>query len=104
LVKRHGQLEKLVKLDFTPRRFAKVYLHCEETNFRSHIRLRLNSTVRALKKWASESTGITVGRMRLFYLDAGIPAQGLTELRLPNQSLLSLHIEDGDEFHVQSKI
>ncbi|KAI1729825.1 leucine rich repeat domain-containing protein [Ditylenchus destructor] len=104
LVERHGNLEQLVKVDLTPRKFAKVMMRCEETNYLGPARIRLASNVLGLMKYASKITSIPVSKMRLFYFDVNVPACGPTELRFPNQVLSSLHIEDGDEFFIQSKI
>ncbi|CAK5019110.1 unnamed protein product [Meloidogyne enterolobii] len=42
--------------------------------------------------------------MRIFYVDKQISALGPEELRFPNQELKLLHIEDDDEFFIQSKL
>uniref|UniRef100_A0A915D4I3 Ubiquitin-like domain-containing protein n=1 Tax=Ditylenchus dipsaci TaxID=166011 RepID=A0A915D4I3_9BILA len=104
LVKEHGNLEALVKVDLTPRKFAKVMMRCEETNYLAPAKIRLSATVIGLMKYAAKITEIPVSRMRLFYFDGNLSGHGPTELRFPNQMLSSLHIEDGDEFYIQSKI
>uniref|UniRef100_A0A914C5B1 Tubulin-specific chaperone cofactor E-like protein n=1 Tax=Acrobeloides nanus TaxID=290746 RepID=A0A914C5B1_9BILA len=104
LVGVHGQLEQLVKVDLTPRKHADVILECKETNYRVKIRIKLNKTVLELMKFAEQATGISLPRMRLLYFDPSLSEFGPTELRFPNQVLRTLHIEDGDEFYVQSKL
>jgi hypothetical protein len=104
LVEKHGNLEQLVKVDLTPRRVAKVMMRCEETNYLAPAKIRLNCTVLGLMKYAAKLTGIPSTHMRLFYFDGTVSGCGPMELRFPNQILSSLHIEDGDEFFIQSKI
>lgn len=104
LIKEHGLLEQLVKVDLTPQKFAKVMMRCEETNYLAPARIRLNCTVFGLMRYAAKITGISSSRMRLFYFDVTSAASGPMELRFGNQVLSSLHIEDGDEFFIQSKI
>lgn len=98
LVAKHGNLEQLVKVDLTPRRYAKVTLYCEETNYSSTARIRLSEPVMKLMKYAEKLTGIPTKRMRIFYCDVTF---GPEELRFPNQILQTLHIEDGDKFFIQ---
>uniref|UniRef100_A0A7E4VV82 Ubiquitin-like domain-containing protein n=1 Tax=Panagrellus redivivus TaxID=6233 RepID=A0A7E4VV82_PANRE len=105
LVEIHGNLDELVKVDLTPRKWALVTMRCDEKNIRTRFRIRLNKTVLDLMRFVSKVTGITVPRMRLFYHDVQMPdGYGPTELRFPGQKLHYLHIEDGDEFAVQSKL
>ncbi|KAL7074635.1 hypothetical protein ACQ4LE_005775 [Meloidogyne hapla] len=104
LIKKHGILEQLVKVDLTPKRFAKVVIHCEECEWvRMWIRLRLSGTVLELMKFLERLTKIPLRLMRIFYVDKQISALGPEELRFPNQELKLLHIDDDDEFFVQSK-
>uniref|UniRef100_A0A915NSC6 Tubulin-specific chaperone E n=1 Tax=Meloidogyne floridensis TaxID=298350 RepID=A0A915NSC6_9BILA len=98
LVEKHGMLEQLVKVDLTPKRYAKVVIHCEECEWvRMLVKLRLSGTVLELMKFLERL-------MRIFYVDKQISALGPEELRFPNQELKLLHIEDDDEFFIQSKL
>jgi len=104
LVSIHGNLEQLVKVDFTPRKWALVILRCEEKGICIRLKVRLTKTVMDLMKFASKLTEISVPLMRIFYHDIHVDSHGPTELRFPGQALQYLRIEDGDEFFIQSKI
>lgn len=101
LVSIHGNLEQLVKVDLTPRKFALVVLRCEEKDLCVRLKVRLNKTVMDLMKFASKLTEISIPLMRIFYHDIHVDSCGPTELRFPGQALQHLRIEDGDEFFVQ---
>uniref|UniRef100_A0A183C6N2 Ubiquitin-like domain-containing protein n=1 Tax=Globodera pallida TaxID=36090 RepID=A0A183C6N2_GLOPA len=103
LVAEHGILEQLVKVDLTPKRYAKVLIRCDETEWvRTWVRLRLSGTVHALMQFAERLTNISIKMMRIFYMERS--GFSPTELRVPSKQLRLLHIEDGDEFVVQSKM
>jgi hypothetical protein len=104
LVSIHGNLDGLVEVDFTPQKYASVVLKCEEKNICTRLLMRLNKRVMDLMKFSTKLTGIPLTRLRIFYHDKNVDSFGPTELRFPNQFLTHLHIEDGDEFWVQSKI
>ncbi|CAK5036584.1 unnamed protein product [Meloidogyne enterolobii] len=105
LIEKHGMLEQLVKVDLTPKRYAKVVIHCEECEWvRMLVKLRLSGTVLELMKFLERLTKIPLRLMRIFYVDKQISALGPEELRFPNQELKLLHIEDDDEFFIQSKL
>lgn len=57
LVRKHGMLDELVKVDLTPRRFANVILRCDEIALRSAIKIRLSSSVHSLMKYVKKVTG-----------------------------------------------
>ena len=101
LVSVHGNLEELVKVDFTPQKYASVVLRCEEKDICSRLLMRLNKRVIDLMKFSAKLTGIPLSHLRIFYHDKHVDGYGPTELRFPNQFLTHLHIEDGDEFWVQ---
>uniref|UniRef100_A0A914ZA80 Tubulin-specific chaperone cofactor E-like protein n=1 Tax=Panagrolaimus superbus TaxID=310955 RepID=A0A914ZA80_9BILA len=103
LVTIHGNLDELVEVDFTPKKYASVTLRCEEKNVSTRLIMRLNKRVSDLMKFSSELTNIPFSRLRIFYHDKYVDNCGPTELRFPNQFLTHLHIEDGDEFLIQSK-
>ncbi|KAL3121095.1 hypothetical protein niasHT_005355 [Heterodera trifolii] len=103
LIAEHGILEQLVKVDLTPKSHARVLIRCEESEWiRCWVRLRLSGTVHGLMQFAEHLTHIPLKMMRLFYMERG--GIGPTELRVPGKQLRLLHIEDGDEFVVQSKM
>ncbi|KAF7638222.1 hypothetical protein Mgra_00002192 [Meloidogyne graminicola] len=105
LIEKHGILEQLVKVDLTPKRFAKVVIHCEECDWvRMLIKIRLTGTVFEFMKFLENLTKIPLRLMRVFYVDKQMTALGPEELRFPNQELKLLHIEDYDEFFIQSKL
>lgn len=101
LVTIHGNLEELVEVDFTPKKYASVVLRCEEKSVCTQLLMRLNKRVSDLMKFCSKVTGIPMTRLRIFYHDKNVDNCGPTELRFPNQFLTRLHIEDGDEFLIQ---
>jgi hypothetical protein len=117
LVLKHGELEQLVKVDLTPKEFARVQIHCEETGYSSWARIKLRTSVQSLMRYIEQKTNIPLKKMRLFYYDANVYGLGPTELRFPKQVFLiffiinqnihieflikilqTLHIEDGDKF------
>ncbi|OZC07460.1 hypothetical protein X798_05516 [Onchocerca flexuosa] len=102
LVKRHGHVEQLCKVDMTPKKYAVIVVICEETGYNASLKIRLTQTVLCLMHMLEKLTKIPVKRMRLFYINSFnlFP----NELRFPSQMLQALHIEDGDRICVQSKM
>jgi hypothetical protein len=98
----HGQLDQLIDIDLRPKTSAIVSIVCEELSLTETLRVALNQTVGQLKRQLENVCGIAPARMRLFYVDMDI-VDGFSpcELRLPKQMLHSLHVADGDQFHIQ---
>uniref|UniRef100_A0A8R1XW35 Ubiquitin-like domain-containing protein n=1 Tax=Onchocerca volvulus TaxID=6282 RepID=A0A8R1XW35_ONCVO len=99
LVKRHGHVEQLCKVDMTPKKHAVIVVICEETGYNANLKIRLTQTVSCLMHMLEKLTKIPVKRMRLFYINSVNPFPN--ELRFSSQMLQALHIEDGDRICVQ---
>ncbi|VDM59591.1 unnamed protein product [Angiostrongylus costaricensis] len=50
LIEKHGHVEKLVKVDLTPKSSAVVQVFCEESNYNAKLRINLNRSVGQLMK------------------------------------------------------
>ncbi|CAJ0947283.1 unnamed protein product, partial [Mesorhabditis belari] len=101
LVDKHGTLEKLAKVDLTPKPTVSVRIVCEETDYEGTITAPVNRTIAQFMRFLEKITGIQAARMRIFHqCEEGFPS----EVRLSNQPFHSLHPEDGDTFLVQSKM
>ncbi|VDK38725.1 unnamed protein product [Gongylonema pulchrum] len=102
LVERHGLVgvgENRVNYDMTPKRHALVVVKCEETGYSDSVKIRLAQTVMELMQVFEKLTSISAERMRLFHIPAS--SHFPTELRLRNQNLHSMRIDDGDQFLVR---
>uniref|UniRef100_A0A1I7ZJV3 Ubiquitin-like domain-containing protein n=1 Tax=Steinernema glaseri TaxID=37863 RepID=A0A1I7ZJV3_9BILA len=105
LVAIHGHVEQLAQVDLTPKKYAVVEFTCEETGLKKTLQVKLAMMVQSLKTKAEQLTGIPANSMRVFYiarnfLNGEIP----TLLNLPQQTLRSLHVSDGDRFEFQTKV
>lgn len=64
----------------------------------------LHQTVAEFKKHLQQFTGLPPSQQRLFYNEMfNSQCKDTTELRLPSKTLLSLNINEGDEFIVLEK-
>ncbi|GMT36854.1 hypothetical protein PFISCL1PPCAC_28151, partial [Pristionchus fissidentatus] len=107
LLAKHGALEKLVKVDLSPKTHVTVRIKCEETEFDKEMSLKVTDTVGQLMRHLEDEIGVAYERMRLFYYQRDCDADsgyGISELRFPKQLLHNLHIEDGASFSITSKI
>ncbi|MFH4980922.1 hypothetical protein AB6A40_007631 [Gnathostoma spinigerum] len=103
LIARHGKVEQLCTVDLSPKTHASIVAFCEEIGYRGNIVVNLSQSVSTLMRTFERVTNIAAHRMRIFYMSIrGDPHP--CELRLPNQKLFSLRVEDGDHFYVQSKL
>ncbi|VDN01925.1 unnamed protein product [Thelazia callipaeda] len=102
LIEQHGHVEQLCKVDMTPKKYAVIVVICEETGYNGSLKICLTHTVSYLMRLLEELTKIPAKRMRLFYINSENPFPD--ELRFPSQKLQALHIEDGDQICVQSKL
>ncbi|KIH62190.1 hypothetical protein ANCDUO_07525 [Ancylostoma duodenale] len=50
LIDKHGHVERLAKVDLTPKSSAHVQVFCEETNYQAKLRINLNKNVGQLMK------------------------------------------------------
>ncbi|VDO52928.1 unnamed protein product [Haemonchus placei] len=50
LIEKHGHVERLAKVDLTPKSTAHVQVLCEETNYQAKLRINLNKSVGQLMK------------------------------------------------------
>ncbi|KAF8355681.1 coel-1 [Pristionchus pacificus] len=107
LLAKHGQLEKLVKVDLSPKSHVTVRVKCEETAFDQEMDLKVTKTVGQLMRQIEEPVGVAYDRMRLFYFQTyneEDETNDCSELRYPKQLLHNLHVDDGAMFLVTSKI
>ncbi|GMR60460.1 hypothetical protein PMAYCL1PPCAC_30655 [Pristionchus mayeri] len=106
LLAKHGKLEKLVKVDLSPKSHVTVRVKCEETGFDKEMNLKVTKTVGQLMRHLEKEVGVAYERMRLFYyqyVDEEL-SYDCQELRFPKQLLHNLHLDDGAMFMITSKI
>ncbi|GMT06362.1 hypothetical protein PENTCL1PPCAC_28536 [Pristionchus entomophagus] len=103
LLAKHGTLEKLVKVDLSPKSTVSVRVKCEETTFDEEMNIKVTNTVGQLMRHLELHVGVAYERMRLFFYQTESD-NDCTELRYPKQLLHNLHLEDGSIFMVTSKI
>lgn len=101
LIEKHGNLERLVKVDLKPKITVSVNAICEEKNYAQKLKLHLNKNLGDLMKFLEKDTGIPYNRIRLFHIT---PDGQVEECRFPNMPLHTLRIDDGDTLNIQSKI
>ncbi|CAJ0575004.1 unnamed protein product, partial [Mesorhabditis spiculigera] len=102
LLEKHGNIEKLVKVDLTPQLKVRLKLVCEETNFKCDVTAPVNRSIAEFFRFLETQTGIQAGRMRVFHC-RGENILSTTEIRPSKQAFHTTHAEDGDTFMVQSK-
>ncbi|CCD65412.1 Tubulin-specific chaperone cofactor E-like protein [Caenorhabditis elegans] len=103
LIDKHGNLEKLVTIDLTPKKEAVVKILCEEKEVNQEITISLEPTVLDFMKILDPKVGVKFTRMKLFLLRE----DGRTDDFSSSDYNMPLHyfkIEDGDSFLVQEKI
>ncbi|KAJ1358751.1 hypothetical protein KIN20_017253 [Parelaphostrongylus tenuis] len=101
LIEKHGHVEKLVKVDLTPKSSALVQVLCEESNYKAKLRINLNRSVGQLMKSLEKECGIPYARLRMFLTTKD---GWVEEFRYHGMSLHSYRIEDGDIINLQSKV
>ncbi|XGW33639.1 hypothetical protein V3C99_017779, partial [Haemonchus contortus] len=101
LIEKHGHVERLAKVDLTPKSTAHVQVLCEETNYQAKLRINLNKSVGQLMKSLEKQCGIPYSRLRMFLTTKD---GWVEEFRYPGMSLHSYRIEDDDVLNLQSKI
>ncbi|KJH46017.1 leucine Rich repeat-containing domain protein [Dictyocaulus viviparus] len=101
LIEKHGNVEKLAKVDLTPKSSAQVQVFCEESNYQAKLRINLNKSVGQLMKSLEKQCGIPYSRLRMFLTTKD---GWVEEFRYHGMSLHSYRIEDGDILNLQSKI
>ncbi|WKY16728.1 hypothetical protein Q1695_001388 [Nippostrongylus brasiliensis] len=101
LIEKHGHVERLAKVDLTPKSTAHVQVLCEETNYQAKLRINLNKSVGQLMKSLEKHCGIPYPRLRMFLTrnEDG----SMEEFRYPGMSLHSYKIEDDDVLNLQSR-
>ncbi|KHJ94618.1 hypothetical protein OESDEN_05453 [Oesophagostomum dentatum] len=99
LIDKHGHVERLAKVDLTPKSSAHVQVFCEETNYQAKLRINLNKNVGQLMKSLEKECGIPYNRLRMFLTTKD---GWVEEFRYPGMSLHSYRIEDGDVLNLQA--
>ncbi|PIO76056.1 leucine Rich repeat-containing domain protein [Teladorsagia circumcincta] len=101
LIEKHGHVERLAKVDLTPKSTAHVQVLCEETNYQAKLRINLNKSVGQLMKSLEKQCGIPYSRLRMFLTTKD---GWVEEFRYPGMSLHSYRIEDDDVLNLQEQL
>ncbi|EGT30078.1 CBN-COEL-1 protein [Caenorhabditis brenneri] len=103
LIAKHGNLEKLVNIDLTPKNEAIVKLVCEEKDVSKEITISLEPTILEFMKFLEQKCGVKYTRMKLFLFRNDGRCEDFSSSSY-NMPLHYFKIEDGDMFMVQEKI
>ncbi|CAO4385230.1 unnamed protein product [Caenorhabditis nigoni] len=103
LIDKHGNLEKLVSIDLTPKKDAIVKLVCEEKDVNKEITISLEPTILEFMKFLEPKVCVKYTRMKLFLFRTDGRSEDFTSSTY-NMPLHYFKIEDNDTFMVQEKI